>query len=166
MEMRSRLLASIAAMATSLAVGVAAVDADDQGASATPARTRSAVLAAVRAVDPRFAALPDFRDAQDRAAAEFDFAPTLAGSWIKVLPTFGESNDPVGSPEVPRWMDPGDRVVEVMLVAGCPASLTAWSPTDPCGWRHTWLYLVRPTGDTILLADAGSAEAPQATAPA
>lgn len=166
MEMRTRLLVSIVAIAMSSTTGVAAVDADHQGTSATPARTRSAALAAVRAVDARFATLPDFRDAQKRTAAEFDFAPTLAGSWIKVLPTFGESNDPVVSPEVPGWMDPGDRVVEVMLVADCPPSLTAWPPNDPCGWRHTWLYGVSPTGDVILLTEAGSAEAPQATAPA
>jgi hypothetical protein len=121
-----------------------------QSPSSSSGRDEEA-LAAVRAVDPRFARLPDFRDAQRRMAAEFDFAPTLAASWIKVLPTFGELNDSYGSAgafQVAGWMDRGDRVVEVMLVADCQTSLKTWPPTDPCGYRETWLFEV--TGaDTV-----------------
>ena len=43
------------------------------------------VLDAVRAVDPRFAELPDVEDAQRRA----DHALIMAGSWVDVLDTFG-----------------------------------------------------------------------------
>jgi hypothetical protein len=112
-----------------------------------PSRDERA-LAAVRAADPRFATLPDFSDAQKQAAADFDFAPTLAASWIKVLPTFGYLNDPVVWLEVPGWMDPGDRMVEVMLVDDCRSSLKTWPSTDPCGYRETWLFEV--SGDGVV----------------
>ena len=148
MQMRTRSVVAMVAMAASLGIGVAVADASEPAVSATPGENTSAALAAVRAADPRFATLPDFRDAQKTVAADFDFAPTLAGSWIKVLPTFGYLNDPVVWPEVPGWMDPGDRLVEVMLVEDCQTSLRAWPTTDPCGYRETWLFEV--SGDGVV----------------
>lgn len=109
-------------------------------------------LAAVRAVDPRFADLPDYADAWRHAATEFDLAPVLAGSWVHVLPTFQQMGM--------AWMDLGQGLlVEVMLVDGCPTTLTGvgiGGSGDPCAWRHSWVYHVLPTGEARLVSDGGS----------
>lgn len=119
-------------------------------------------LALVRAQDSRFADLPTIDEVQITMAANFDFAPALAGSWIEVSETFATTMD-LGLAG-PAWLDPGTgRIVEVMLVAGCPDTLKgAIPPTapDPCAWRHTWLYHVTPDGTVTVIADAGSRDTP------
>lgn len=120
------------------------------------------VLDAVRALDARFAELPNVEDAQRQA----DYASVMAGSWMDVLDTFGRlaSVAPravTGDP----WYGLGGSVVQVMLVTDCVTEdvLSYVSdPTkgDPCGWRHTWLYRVSGSGEATLLFDEGSPDTP------
>lgn len=92
-------------------------------------------------------------------AAEFSWAPTLAGSWIHVLDSFGglfDGFDGLG------FMDHGGRLVEVMLVDDCVATeITGETLADPaagdvCGWRHTWMFHVTAAGEISIVYQAGS----------
>jgi hypothetical protein len=115
-------------------------------------------LATVCALDDRFAALPTFDEARRKVAARFDYAPIVAGSWIHLLPTFSGFADPLVLGETPpAWMDLNDiSLVEVMLVDDCQESVRdLLAPTDPCGWRHTWLFQVDPDGTVVVLGQAG-----------
>jgi len=153
--MRRPVLASVSLALSLWAVGMPATA---QSPSPTPPATPGALaLAAVRAVDPRFGDIDDFSRAQQRVSREFDWAPVVAGSWIRLVPTYGSDMDLHPSLQLPDWVAPRVRVVEVMLVADCAELADNGFPDDdPCGWRHQWLYRVLPTGEVVLLYDQGS----------
>jgi hypothetical protein len=163
-----RRLATLALLATLTTTGSAATVA---AAAPSPAPSSlvtfdpsgtERVLDAVRAVDPRFAELPDVEDAQRRA----DHALIMAGSWVDVLDTFGRLAVQVpGTTVDDPWYGLGGSVVQVMLVADCVTEdvlsyVVDPSKGDPCGWRHTWLYRVSGSGEATLLYDEGSPDTP------
>ncbi|MFN8623112.1 MAG: hypothetical protein U0869_20430 [Chloroflexota bacterium] len=114
-------------------------------------------LAAVRAMDSRFADLPDLQRVRIEAARSFDLTPLLAGSWIGVLPTYDNFFDP--SEHGPAWTDIGTgRLVEVMLVDGCPETVDLSATADPCAWRHSWIVQVAPDGTTTVVAEGGASD--------
>jgi hypothetical protein len=107
----------------------------------------------VRAWDPRFAELVDF----GKVVQQFnvgDRTPYVAGSWIHSLATPGTFTERFDSL---RWLDIGVRIVQVMLVTGCPAELDLGTlgEEDPCDWRHTWLFHVFPSGEVVPVYDEG-----------
>jgi hypothetical protein len=64
----------------------------------------------------------------------------------------------------PSWL------IEVTLVRDCtdwylPSDAPELSDDiepfidDPCGWRHSWFYRVRPSGEVELLFDEGDPDA-------
>lgn len=112
---------------------------------------------AVRALDPRFATIEDYEMAARHASAAFDFAPVMAGSWIRVLPTFGQEFEALGGVDVPAWIAGDVRLVEVMLVDGCPDEIRYSLPTqDPCASRHHWFYRWTPESGPTLIAETDS----------
>ena len=119
-------------------------------------------LDVVRALDPRFAGLQNVDEARAEMAAEFDFGPVMAASWIGVLPTFGSfALDGPPTTTGDAWFGLGGSIVEVMLVRDCVTTgielyLQDPSKGDPCAWRHTWLYQVSASGEATLLTEAGS----------
>ncbi len=146
-------LASLALLAPSAAT-LAASPGPSLGAPAGDHDASAAAVAAVRAMDPRFADLPTRFEQQVLMSQEFDWAHLLAASWIGVLPTIATTFD-VG-PDVDAWVDTGmGRFVEVQLVAGCPGTLREYPVEDPCEWRHSFVYLVSPAGVPTLVVEAG-----------
>jgi hypothetical protein len=119
-------------------------------------------IAAVRSVDPRFIDIPDYDEVNRRVLATFDLTPLLAGSWIRVLPTFQPCGESATDDPDPQWIDLGlGQVVEVMLVSDCQTVGNDLEPRpvrDPCAWRRQWIYRVLPTGDVVLVAAGGSAD--------
>jgi hypothetical protein len=110
----------------------------------------------VRAVDPRFADIPMLEELQDDLALA-RYSVVLAGPWIGALESSGRIDDFAGTM---GWFDLEGRVVQVMLVGPCDTDADAVLPeSDPCGWRHTWLYHVDPAGTVTLVYDAGSDDA-------
>jgi hypothetical protein len=142
-----------------MALGLCAAPTPVMGASPEPSggppSTDALAVDAIRSSDARFADLQDYADVSRQMARDFDIMPLVAGSWIHVLPTFDQYTGASGLFNDPAWTGLG-RVVEIMLVADCPTHITAVAATDPCGWRHTWLYRVTPAGEVMALGDAGS----------
>jgi hypothetical protein len=116
-------------------------------------------IALVRATDPRFADLPTLAEQQRQMAARFDWAPVAAASWIALLPTAARTADELTGQG--DWLDTGvGRLVEVMLVDGCPAELKEFPTTDPCATRENWLFHIASDGTVITIAQASTTDAP------
>ena len=132
------------------------------------AMTRSSItlddaVALVLASDPRFTDLADWEVLWKRGLAELK-PLVLEDSYYRVLSSQILGMTPLSfwwvSPRVaPSW------VIEVTLVRDCDAwlmpdeiAITADTEPfldDPCGWRHSWVYRVRPDGEVMLLFHEG-----------
>lgn len=159
---RLALLVTLATVASTATVAAAAPSPTPSSAPQLISPGTGPVLDAVRAVDPRFAELPD----PDQAQRQGDYASVLAGSWISAIDTFGQLAAIAPGPVVDDpWYGLGGSVVQVMLVADCVTEdvlsyLAEPAKGDPCGWRHTWLYRVSGSGEVTLLFDEGSPDTP------
>ncbi len=157
---RTRIPATAVALAL-LLPGVAGAQSPGPSASVAPGPSEGELaLAAVRATDPRFAALPTLTDVQQEVSRTFGFESLYAGSWIGVVQTFSAIDD-FAPGLLPAWTDPGTgRVVEVMLVDGCAEDIDGLPATDPCAWRHSWIFHVAADGSVTTVAESGSPDAP------
>ncbi|MBX3030191.1 MAG: hypothetical protein KF809_08510 [Chloroflexi bacterium] len=116
-------------------------------------------IEAVRTFDPRFAVIDTLEQARARAAQDFDQSSVLAGSWIRVVPTYASAFGDFHV-EAPAWLDTGPTIVEVLLVEDCgplPDEIVAQT-ADPCRARRTWLFEVLGSGavrelSTVVITD-------------
>lgn len=169
----SKRLARHAVALAGLAMALAATPIS--AASPAPPRRADALheqaLDAVRAVDLRFAGLPDVDVVWREASEGSDWGRLTSESWIGVLKTFGEGfRFSAGADD---WTDADTGLglfVEVMLVADCATSengdafpfVDSLSEGDPCASRQTWVYRVLPDGEAMLV---GEGEWPDTGAP-
>lgn len=117
---------------------------------------RDEAISLVRALDPRFAGLPDYEAQRKESARSFSWAPLLASSYVRVLPTTqNEFADPRGV----DFRYPAGWLIETTLVADCSdLSENGMIVVDPCAWRHTWVHYVTPDGTVATLHDTGDPE--------
>lgn len=158
---RSMLGVVLMTLACSALVSSATVAQPSPSGSAGPTEqmglTRDEAVALVLATDPRYADLTDFHRLEIERSAGFDIM--FGSDYYRVLPTLPTDMAELG---FISFHYPSNWLIEATLVRDCaelnddggPVSLDAPWP-DPCEWRHSWFYRVRPDGTVSLLFDEG-----------